>query len=289
MAAIDLERRREHVRALLSTLVKELTSHRDDRLRTAEIDPTRLDKIADMAAAAAFSKVSGAFPLPLFQAVEFTPDLLQSFMLRDKDQERGLYTRPLMTQPVANETNFWRDVINEKVAEVVLYDMVQTAPKHEVRADTPETYWKVLRDEAAQIEQVGGTPILLVRNDIFPRWLSDWRWGRVFSRSAPRPPDMRIWQSDQRGIDGYLFNMNAIATFSAPVLSTRSYLLPAEMLKRVEFTKYPSERPLDVRFEENDPPDLRGTLIFEFRRSVTLGNGRVLVLNFGSDGTPEVD
>jgi hypothetical protein len=79
-----LERRREHVRALLSTLVKELTSHRDDRLRTAEIDPTRLDKIADMAAAAAFSKVSGAFPLPLFQAVEFTPDLLQSFMLRDK-------------------------------------------------------------------------------------------------------------------------------------------------------------------------------------------------------------
>ncbi len=273
------ERSRSDALALVEKAIAFLKSKRGERLASAEIDPARLQTIAEAAGADGFSKTTANFPIPLFGKVELVDVALTPFTLRLQKVERGAYTRPRMAEPVSNEVSWWRDTMKDRSAFMVLDDVLRAAPADEIAVTGPEDYWHKIRDRAAAIAAEGAEPILLVQSEFHPRWLYDWRWGRIDARSPKRPADLQVSQHDGQD-SAYLFHMNAIAVYQAPIRDKLSYLLPANLFRELRFTKYATGLPVDVQWVQ-DPQDAEhGTIAASFARDVSVGDGRVLRVRY---------
>ena len=74
--------------------------------------------------------------------------------------------------------------------------------------------------------------------------------------------------------------MNNIVVYRAPVEEKLSYLMPATIFRRLQFTRYGDGLPVDVQWidDENDPA--HGTITATFSREVQLGAGRVLKIRY---------
>jgi hypothetical protein len=209
------EQSRSDALALVGKAIAFLKTKRDQRLASAEIDPARLQTIAEAASAEGFSKTTANFPIPLFGKVELVDAPLNPFTLRLQKVERAAYTRPRMADPVSNEAAWWRDEMKDRSAFMVLDDVLRVAIADEVAVTGPEDYWHKIRDRAAVIAAYGAQPILLIQNEFHPRWLYDWRWGRIDTRSPERPYDLQVSQHEGQN-SAYLFHMNAIAVYQTP-------------------------------------------------------------------------
>jgi hypothetical protein len=184
-----------------------------------------------------------------------------------------------MADPVSNEASWWRDAMKDRSAFVVLGDLLRAVPADEVAVTGPEDYWQKIRDRAATIAAEGAQPLLLVQNEFHPRWLYDWRWGRIDARSPERPHDLQVSQHKDQD-SAYLFHMNATAVYQTPIHDKVSYLLPANLFRELRFTKHANGLPVDVQWVQ-DPQDAeRGTIAASFAREVSAGDGRVLRVRY---------
>jgi hypothetical protein len=275
------EKARNDALALVERAIDFLRTKRKERLASAEIDLARLRALAEAASSAGFSKATGDFPIPLFETVDFVEKVLKPFTLRLNSVERAIYTTPRMADPVINETDWWRETMKERAAFIVLNDVIWAAPTDEVAATSPQDYWHKLRDRAAAITEGGGRPILLVESEFHPRWLYDWRAGRLDSKSPERPSDLQISRQDaDRDQSAYLFHMNNLAVYRAPVGERVSYLIPRALFRTLHFTHYDDGLPVDVRWVDDASDSEHGTITATFAREVTMGEGSVLKLRY---------
>jgi hypothetical protein len=79
-ADLSFEHRRNWVKRLVDQLAAEIEQLRSAQVQQAEIDPDRILEIGRAASDVAFAK-TGAFPLPLFNDVEFTAEDLEAFKI----------------------------------------------------------------------------------------------------------------------------------------------------------------------------------------------------------------
>ncbi len=273
------EKARNDALSLVECAITFLRTKRDERLAAAEIDRERLRALAEAAGSAGFAKATGDFPIPLFETVELVDALLKPFTLRLNGTERAAYTTPRMADPVSNEIAWWRETMGERAAFIVLDDVIRAAPTEEIAAISAEDYWHKIRDRAAAITANGARPILLVQSEFRPRWLYDWQSGRLDAKSPQRPADLRY--SRQEGEpSAYLFHMNTIAVYRAPVGEKVSYLMPAAIFRRLQFTRYGDGLPVDIRWVDDANDPAHGTIAATFSREVTLGEGRVLKVRY---------
>jgi hypothetical protein len=273
------EKARSNALALVERAIAFLRTKREARLASAEIDPARLRVLAEAAGSAGFSKATGDFPIPLFETVQFVDAVLKPFTLRLNGVERAAYTTPRMADPVSNEAAWWRETMQERAAFIVLDDVIRAAPTDEIAATSPQDYWHKIRDRSASITEGGSRPVLLVQSEFYPRWLYDWRSGRVDAKSPQRPTDLQYSRQDGEQ-PAYLFHMNNIAVYRAPVGEKVSYLLPRALFRRLQFTRYADGLPVDVQWVDDANDPAHGTIAATFSREVSLGEGRVLKLRY---------
>jgi hypothetical protein len=169
--------------------------------------------------------------------------------------------------------------MKERSAFIVLDDLIRAAPTDETAVTSPQDYWHKIRDQAAAITVSGARPILLVQGEFHPRWLYDWRSVRLDAKSPQRPADLQYFRQDGEP-SAYLFHMNNIAVYRAPVGDKVSYLMPARMFRRLRFTRYGDGLPVDIRWVDDANDPAHGTITATFSREVALGEGRVLKLRY---------
>jgi hypothetical protein len=267
---------------LLRLCLELLTSKRAERIRSARVDPERLLAIAQAASASGFTGTTGRVPINLFEVIGFVDEPLDQFTISHSRYEKGEITNPPMAQPVSNEASYWRDHVRDAAAGVALSDLLRAARVEEIEARTPLAWWDAVRQEASSIRNSGGKPLLLISSTVEPSWLYDWIWDRNRA-SVPCPEDLRLWEDPEVSREGYELNLNDIEAYQAMVEDSASYLLPASLLRKIEFSVNRDGLPVDATFEADPVDPWRGKLNVSWRRRLTLGDGKIVCIRHGGD------
>ena len=261
------------LQAATAALKQQLQAHivafenmRDQQFEDAEVDPNRLREIAEAASSLGFAATTANFPISMFEAIDFVDEHLTDFTLTSSDQNTGEYTRPLFSTPVSNEHEFWADVMKQRSATIVMRDLLQSIYPVEVLAPTAEAFWNGVQVAASAIRDAGQNPILIVASQSEPSWLIDWRWPH--DEGAWRPKNLRIAQAENQP-NGYLFHLNDLPVFFAPINRDCAYLLAKELLHIVQFTEFDG-LPTQVEFEHEKENRRKGTIKLKFSRNVIL-------------------
>lgn len=257
---------RDSARNLVRQSLDILTSHRDQVIIEAQIDPGLVEKVAVAAGSEAFTPT--AFPHHLFAEIAATADVLSEFTLSMNGLSKGAYTDPPMAQAVLNEEDWWRNAVSDKVAAVVWSDVVLNASFRDLEGRTPEEFWSAVREGSQRIRDAGYDPILVVGSVTDPQWLSDWRWPHRHG-GALKPADLVITR-DEGQVEGYEFTMSGTHVYSAPTADGVVYLIPAQLLRRLRYHKYSNGLPVSLQFEPDTENPWLGTMRATFQRDVEL-------------------
>ena len=244
--------------------LEELEQVRTNELSEAIIDPNRLREVAEAASREGFNRDTAGFPLSLFSMVERTEDDFERFTLSSQEQNKGEFTAPLMSDPVLNEEEFWARAIKQRVAVVVLSDILQQTEFQSLRTPSPEAFWEAVKRAEAALREQELTPLLVVPGQSDPSWLADWQWNT--SEDIWKPQDLRIWRKEEMP-EGYLFHLNDIEVYGGMVPSGKCFMLATEHFDRARFTDF-NGLPVQVEFEDNENDPWKGTLKLAFERQV---------------------
>ena len=268
----------EEVRSLVEQSITALERHRQQAIRQAAIDPTRLHNVAAAAASLGFSKQTGAFPINAFAVVEIVPDELTTFTLRSLNQEKGAYTTPQMAQPVSNEEDWWGTTMRDQVANIIWRDVLQATPFETLSGLSPEEFWSTIKHAASQIRAAGGDPMLVVSSSMEPSWLNEWRWTEA-REGAQRPEDMTVHR-DNSSEPGYEFSLNDIRIYRASCYRGEVYMIPRSILERARFHDFGDGLPLRIAFEDDPNDQWRGSIKVDYQHAVKVGNAKAFRIRF---------
>jgi len=284
LGAAPFEARLAHARQLLNEALAVLAEHRENAIADAPIDPERIRTVTLAAAANAFKPTR--FPLQFFAEIEGTGDELEAFTLNFQDQDKGSYTNPPMGNIVVNEDEWWQEVMSERVASIVWSTILRDAQFQELQGQTPEEFWRAVRDGSARIREAGNDPVLVIASTAHPKWLNDWRWPHGPDITA-KPDDLVITEAPDQ-VEGYAFSMNDTPVFEAPSLYGQAFLFPAQMLARLRYHDYGDGVPLALEFTESKDDRWKGTMSATFQRNVELANLEGYRIRFATiEGNPE--
>lgn len=267
------------LREFIARSLEELDRISTSELSDAEIDPNRLREIARAASQEAFQPERSGFPIALFSEVDFTNLHLERFTLNATNQNKGEYTRPLMSDPVSNESSFWADAMKRQVAVVILSDVLRKSDFQTIIAPTAEAFWEALQRAEEALRSEGLKPILIVPGSSEPSWLFDWSWKT--NPEVWRPKNLRVWRKEDMP-DGYLFNLNDTEVFGDMVRPGRCYVIAREQFERVRFTNFQNV-PVFVEFDQDTSDAWKGTLKLAFEREVQVAGTLGFTLEYEQD------
>ena len=279
------EERRSEILGLIDRTLDLLRDHRKRSLQTAKVDGERLRAVAIAASARAF--LPERFPLNLFSEIAAVTSTLSLYAVRAGNQDRGAYTKPLMAQPISNETSWWGETMSRSVAGVVWRDVLQNTPFEMREATTAESFWHTVRDTSAALRGIGEEPLLVTGGAAGPQWLRDWR-SHSLGADLSRPADLTINREPNQP-DGYEFSMNEVPVFRAQTFYGEAYLIPKSLLKRVMYHDFGDGLSVAVRFEEDAHNESQGTLVAEFQHGVELGNVTAYRIVYATRDLPTQD
>ncbi len=260
--------RRDYARQLVEQSLGVLTDHRAQAIIDAPIDPARVGAVANAASSEAFAP--STFPHQLFAEITPTDEALSEFTLNVKELPKGVYTDPPMAQAVINEEEWWRDVMANKIADVVWSDVERSASFQEVDGRTPDEFWIAVRDGSARMRTDGQDPFLVIDNSTSPEWLIDWRWSHR-QGNATKPADLVITLKEHH-VTGYEFAMNDTPVFRARTAFGVAYLMPKQLLRRMRYHRYDNGLPVSLQFEPDPENPWQGAMHAKFQRQVELGD-----------------
>lgn len=265
----------EAVKAGLYCVHQAIKVKRDGLLAAEPIDPDRLREIARFASSSGFSSADGEFPLQLL-TVEKTSQPQVDFTLRLQQVRKGELTRVEMDQRAANEADFFAETLAQRVAVVVLSDVLQRCTIRDIEAPSADAYWSVLKVEAAKVIAKGGQPILLLDNATRPKWVWEWQHSD-YGASYKRPDDLRVQRVDGRG-SAYVCDFNEIEVYAAPIAYGQSLLVAKDTFRRVTFTTYEDDSFVRVEVAELQDAKNLVDLLLSFSRKVDVGSNEAVRL-----------
>jgi hypothetical protein len=265
---LSFEERRTNAHQLIEQSLVVLTRYRDQAIIEAPIDTDRIAAVGSAAASKAFSKTE--FPRHLFDEIVLTSDRLTEFNMRVSGLNRGEFTRPLMGEPVLNEAEWWRDVMSDRVADVVWSDVLQQLHPIRIDSQTPLEFWHAVREGSERIRTIGHDPLLVIDNASAPEWLYDWQWSHE-SGSSSKPEDLVI-TNEANQVAAYEFTMNDTPVYRARIESGVAILIPSRLLQTLQFHDYGEGLPVSPQFEADDQERWLGTMRVSFERRVELAD-----------------
>lgn len=259
---------KDRVKKLIDYLIGQLNNLRDETIRTAGIDDDRRKAIAKFASESAFDTKTGSIPVSLFRDVEFVSRPLNERHLRIKDFSKGQLTSPLMDQLPINEAEYFEATTRNYVAGFAMESILSQVEVKIVNASTPGKYWEQLKKSAEELSSKGLYPVLLLNSVASPAWINDWLWP-IEGEGSRRPDDLRIEKHENESSSQYIAHFNEIAVYTAPIAYGSSYICAKEVFKKISFTKYGTDSPIKVSWEQGEKPSL-GDLILEWGMMVEL-------------------
>ena len=279
-AACRFEDGRAGARELVARCLATVAETRAARLRAAPIDHGRLQAIAEAANATAFVPALAALPVSLFSEVVLVPEALAEYVWHD-DQERGLLTDPPMAHPVSNEREWWSDSARNWVAAVVWSDVLGQAGVDIRTATDAGEFWSMVEGAARPILDQGLTPMLLVGPAIHRRWLGEWELAAGIGDRSRLPASLNYVPVQRAAETRPFAHLNGIAAYAAPTLlgrEARSYVLPHELLDRLELTEQAPAQAVKVAIGNDDAANATVRLDVAFACRVILGPGRIIAI-----------
>ena len=265
---LSFDARRDHSLTLVEQSLADLTSYRETKIVTADIDIRRVASVAYAVASEVVTK--NRFPRHLFEDIIVTNDDLSEFIMSVNGLNRGGFTDPLMEEPVLNKDEFWRDAMSSRVSDVVWSDVIHKTVFQDIDGRTPDDFWRAVRDGSAKIREAGHDPLLVINYDFSPEWWSDWRWPKGRG-DTPKPSDLVI-TIEEGQVDSYEFTMNYTPVYSAQTENGVAYLLPSQLLRRLRFHEYGDGLPVSLRFETDAKNPTSGTMHAAFQFEVELAD-----------------
>lgn len=201
----------------------------------------RLLEIGQWASSKAFTKETVAFPVNLFGEIVNSGETLDVRSLVIKGMKKGEFTDPPMADIAGNEEEWFAETVRGHVASTVFAMILNELKPERLEVDSPEAYWTQIKKYANEARTDGLHPILLLENPTIPGWV--WEWVHPpFDESVCTPPDDLVVSKDLPSeIDAYLWSLNDIPVFDAPLLAPgASVLIVRESLARIEFSRLPS-------------------------------------------------
>lgn len=233
--AAKLDANWEVVADALSKVKADIDTARGEALAAEPIDPERLSAIARFASAKGFSRETAEFPVQLFD-IEGRADVLEPYTLRLQKVRKGELTRVELDQRAINEDEAFAEMLSQRVASVVLSDVLRQSHVETETVLDAEAYWLALQNRSAVIESHGDAAILMLDNATRPDWIWDWQHEGYESKYS-RPEGLQVQRRDGYG-HGYVCHFNEVAVYVAPLPYGQSLLLPLNALKRLEFTEF---------------------------------------------------
>ena len=252
----------------IDAILTRIGNIRTEQLQQLPISSARLLEVGGWASSTGFSKDSGAFPLPLFRTVNFSPDRLQGRRVVLKGISKGEFTEPEMAQHSVNEEELYQRVIRDQVGAYLLSKVIQESAPQPQDGSSAETYWEHVKRYAETATRDNRHPILLIENQTVPEWIYNWT-NPHRSHDAIVPSDMKCWHDSENNLDAYVANLNDIAVYVAPLRPGGSILMTMESFDSVSFTKLDNNHFVSVEAipVSNEPAiiDLRLTWWFDAR------------------------
>jgi hypothetical protein len=267
----------------IESLGQFVEARREEVLAAEPVDPDRLLEIGRFASAKGFSGTADS-PMSLFSSISYVAAPLEDFTLTVSKARKGELTRVEMDQRAANEDDFWANSMANRVAVVVLSDVLRRCNMNEIFTPDAAAYWAALKSHADRIVSSGRHPVLLVDNATRPAWI--WDWQHADHRGAAvRPRDLQVVHGEGRG-DGYVCNFNNIAVYVAPLPLGESIILPKEAFGSVSFTAFQENRFVDVTVVERADTKLLVDLRLRFSRQVDVPEADALRLKYIAAAPP---
>ncbi|KQZ61110.1 hypothetical protein ASD67_17705 [Sphingopyxis sp. Root1497] len=273
-AAPFLQRLAE-TRALIETSLEALRAHRIRTIAAAVIDPRRMMDFARAADRQAFAPVR--FPLSQFRAIEATQSELPERSLRASGLGKGNFVDPPMGYPIADEEGWWSDVVATQIAAGIWADILGKASFEARDGRTPETFWHAVRDGSRAISEAGNRPLLVLATTASPDWVRGWRWPHF---EEVRKPDDLVITEGSGSESGPAFSMNGTPVFEAATGFGEAYLLPAELLERLQYRRFENGLAVTASFESDPANPWKGTIISTWQRDMDLADLPILRIRF---------
>lgn len=246
-----------------------------------EIDLNRIREIERFSSESGFSKITGKFPINVFDRVDYGSGLLKKYSLVfDKFQRGELINLPILPR-VINDRESFKEVMERSVATVVLQDVFDLLDFNDVNISSAEEYWEVLKRSSKLIFENNDVPILILGNQMNPAWIFDWQIDDL-SQDYKRPPDMRI-TNNREGERDFLFEINGILVYVASIKSGVSVLLSKSTFDILTFTRFKEDVFVKAEYEDVIGSGNLVDLSLSFYREIKIKSNSALRINFGSD------
>lgn len=262
-------------------LADQIDSIRQERIVSEDVSRNKLLQIGVKASQKGFDTEIG-FPLNLFQQIEFASEDMEKYTIRFSEFPKAQLIEPSLESPPVNEGEFFANVVKERIATVVLGDVLKRVSFKEIYVKDAYEWWEHVKEAANPILARQERPMLLARNGVSPRWINEWIWRSPSGREEVVPQDLKVLRpsDDDEGVVAYF---NGIGIVACPISKGENIIVSEKVFKKIRFRAYDSDRYLEVSFK-TDEAGVTGTLSLTFEREVQvedLGATRVMY-NSGS-------
>jgi endonuclease YncB( thermonuclease family) len=203
---------------------------------------------------------------------EYAADELAPGYLTQLDPEAA----PFSWRDSAAEIVAWRDSIVEyaRISAVqAVWSELAARPRLDVTVDDAEEYLRAVEEQAAPWIEAGRQPILLVRSQGDPPWISEWLGGEYTAAIAV---------TKKSGLDSSLYfgTVNGIDIYrgSGPA-EGESFLFPDDVLTTVTYGTGADGRVVSVETEKNLERE-GNKLIFHYSQGLDWKDDVVVVLHY---------
>ncbi|WP_175720167.1 hypothetical protein [Burkholderia anthina] len=283
----DVAVARENLKVGLTAVRDTIEAMRGEQLRAAQVDPARLAELTTYASSTAFKAETGGFPLQLFRAITYSREPLTDFTLNMQQIRKGELTRIEMDRRAMNEEDYWAGTMRNRVAAVVLMDVLRACDISDRTTPDSETYWSTLKAESERMIERGLNPMLLLENQTMPDWV--WHWQHAdYGIGYHKPDDLRIWRKSEQCL-GYICNFNEIEVYSSSMSPGASILMTRETFDTVRFQQYLSDAYVETTYSSREDSDFLLDVHLRFSRAVDIGFRSAIRLRYAPESGQEGD
>lgn len=250
----------------------------------ADMPPSkgRLAEIAQWASSKAFSEETASFPLPLFGKIEEIDEPLTERSLVINGLKKGEFTDPPMADRAANEEEWFAETVRGYAASSVLAAVLNELRPERMEADNPEAYWTQIKKFANNSLANGLHPLLLLQQHSVQReWMLGWLYPSIEDSACPPPADLVVSKDRLQKNNGYLWSLNEIPVFKAPLSHAASVLLVRESFERIDFSRHPGGHYVKVAAREVQGHPELVDLVLTWQQRISVKKYPAMMLSHG--------
>lgn len=282
---IDFEAARSSLGQAIDQLLAIAAEAHQKALADTSPSEQRLVEIGQWASRKAFFKETASFPLPLFDEFVTIDKPLTERSLVINGLKKGEFTEPPMADRATNEDDWFAETVRDHVASSVLAAVLDELEPERTEIETPEAYWAQIKRFANNSLAKGLQPLLLLQgHTILEEWMQDWIYPSIEDSACLPPVDLVVSKDRSQKVDGYLWSLNDIPVFDAPLSRSASVLLVRESFERIKFSCQPGGHYVQATTREVQGHPELVDLVLTWQSRISVKKYPAILLSYGRQG-----